>query len=512
MVENKYAVQMKGIVKTFGGEAVLDNVDLNLEKGTIHALVGENGSGKTTLMSILHGLYSYDSGLIYVNGEKVEFKGPKDAMNKKIRMAHQNFMFIDKFTVEDNIMLGNEKTNAIGIINRKVEAQKIKDIINKYSFDFDLKAKVETVTLGMKQKIEIARALYEDADVFIFDEPMATLDAKETDDLIKIFKKLKAEGKTVLLSTHRLDVILKCADKCTILKDSKVVGTFDTEGMDEQDLALRMFGRTVKFELEKKPFNPQKTVFFIKNLYVTDSRKILRVKDLSLNIRKGEILGIAGFDGNGQTELVEAIAGVRKVKSGTIAVNRVHIENKSPKFIRNNKVAVMHEERLARGLISGISIADNVILEKYKSPEFSRKGIIDYKKAAAFAEVLIEQYDIQPKNCAGMTPSALSGGNQQKLFLAREIANNPDVLVVSQPTKNVDMAAIEKINSIILEQRDKGKAVLLISYDIDEILCLSDRIAVMRNGEIIGDFERKDADKKSIQLLISGGKQNASSN
>lgn len=510
-ISSEYAVQMRNIVKTFGSSVALDNVSIDVKRGTIHAMLGENGAGKTTLMNILYGLYNADSGEIYLNGEKVDIKSPSVAIANKIGMVHQHFMLVQNFTVAQNIILGKEVTNKCGILDMKKAKRKIEQIIERYSLSVDPDAKIEEISVGMQQRVEILKALYRGADLLILDEPTAVLTPQEIEDLIAIMHKLIKDGKTIIIITHKLKEIKSSSEVCTIIRRGKYIDTVNVKETNQSELADKMVGRSVKLVVDKKPKEPGEVVFEIDNITVKNAmhENLNAVQNLSLKVRKGEIVGIAGVDGNGQKELVEAITSLIEVSEGTIKINGKEIQNTKVKNVIKNKIATIPEDRQKRGLVLDFPVAENTVLERYTEKPYSRKGILDFHQINNFAKKIIKDYDVRPEKCHKLPIRALSGGNQQKIIIGREIANNPDLLIAVQPTRGLDVGAIEYVHKTLVEQRDNGKAVLLISLELDEIMSLSDRVAVIYGGTIVGDFKREEIDENTIGLLMAGGTQNA---
>lgn len=494
---------MKDITKIFGNNKVLDSVNFELKKGEIHALLGENGAGKTTLMNILYGLYSPNGGEIYINGKQYSHLTPKIAVESGVGMVHQHFMLIEPFTVLENIVLGTEDTKGLFMDYTK-SREKVEKIVEKYGFSIDLDSKIEDITVGSQQKVEILKALYKGAEIIIFDEPTAVLTPQEIDDFIKICNNLKNEGKSIIIITHKLEEIKKMADYCTIIRRGKFIDKIDVPKSSEKELAEKMVGREVSFSVNKKDAVLGDVALEIKDLEVLDNRDLVAVKGLNLSIRKGEILGIAGVDGNGQSELIEAITGLRKVQKGSVSICGKDVTNKSAGEIIESGISTIPEDRHKRGLVLDFSVAENMILEKRNKAPFSSKGILNFKEINSYAQKMIEKFDIRP-NDPNAISRGLSGGNQQKIILAREIDNNPDLLIAAQPTRGLDVGAIELIHKYIVEQRDSGKAVLLISFELDEVMDLSDRIAVIYKGNIIGERLAKDADENELGFMMAGG-------
>lgn len=501
---NNSIVVMNNISKIFGSNKVLDSVNFELKKGEIHALLGENGAGKTTLMNILYGLYSPNGGEIYINSKKFDSMTPKIAVENGIGMVHQHFMLIEPFTVLQNIVLGTEDTKG-AFIDFEKSRVKVMKIIEKYGFNIDLNSRIQDITVGSQQKVEILKALYKGAQIIIFDEPTAVLTPQEINEFINICNNLKAEGKSIIVITHKLDEIKKMADYCTIIRRGKFIDKITVANSSEKELAEKMVGREVNFKVDKKDIEIGEIVLEIENLNVLDNRDLPVLNNLSLNVRRGEILGIAGVDGNGQSELIEAITGLRKVQSGNINILGKDITNKSVSDIIESGISTIPEDRQKSGLVLDFTIAENMILEKRNKEPFSKNGILNFKEINDYAKSMIDKFDIRPNDTQAIV-GGLSGGNQQKVILAREIDNNPDLLIAAQPTRGLDVGAIEIIHKYIVQQRDNGKAVLLISFELDEVMDLSDRIAVIYKGSIVGERLSKDANENDLGLMMAGGK------
>lgn len=501
----RYAVQMSGIVKTFGTFTALDHVDLTVQKGTIHAVLGENGAGKSTLMNVLYGLYQADEGQICLNGEPVVINTPNDAIAHGIGMVHQHFMLVDNFTVTQNIVLGSEVCGAAGILDMKKAREKVCQIIEQYGLEVDPDAKIEDISVGMQQRVEILKALYRGADILILDEPTAVLTPQEIDRLIQIMHDLTSAGKTIIVITHKLKEIKASSNTCTIIRRGQYVDEVAVADVTEEDLADMMVGHHVNLQVEKQPATPGKTVFEIHDLHVNDERGIETVKGLDLAVRSGEIVGIAGIDGNGQKELVEAITCLAKATSGKILVNGEEIQNTTPRNVIDHKVSTIHEDRQKRGLVLPFTVAENAVLEKYRTPEFGKLGMLDGAKMHEYTEQLIADYDVRPADCADKTAGGLSGGNQQKVIIAREVSNDPDVLIAAQPTRGLDVGAIEYVHKALVAERDRGTAILLISLELDEVMSVSDTIDVIYDGRITGTFKQGEVDENKIGLLMAGG-------
>lgn len=497
-------VRMVNITKAFGKIVANENINLKVHKGEVHALLGENGAGKTTLVNMLYGLLKPTSGEIFVRGEKLETFRPDVAIEKGIGMVHQHFMLVQPFTVVENIMLGMEKTKGPGILNREQAKKDVIALSEKYGLYVEPDAKIEDITVGMQQRVEILKALYRGADILILDEPTAVLTPQEIEELVSIIDSLTKQGKSIIIITHKLKEIKKMADYCTIIRRGKYIDTVKVSDVSESDLASKMVGREVSFEVEKEDKVAGETVLKIENLVVKDSRGIDAVKGLSLEVRKGEILGVAGIDGNGQSQLIEGITGLSKVESGHVYLNNKDITNKKPREIIESGIATIPEDRQKRGLVLDFSVSENMILENYGKAPFSKKGVLDYKRIKEYTKGLIERFDIRPDN-EDILASSLSGGNQQKVIIAREVTNNPDVLIAAQPTRGLDVGAIEFVHKSLVEQRDNDKAVLLISFELDEVINVSDRIAVLYDGQIVDILNANETDENEIGLMMAGG-------
>ncbi|MDY4041695.1 MAG: ABC transporter ATP-binding protein [Collinsella sp.] len=500
-----FAVQMRGIVKEFGTFRALDRVDLAVRRGSIHAVLGENGAGKSTLMNVLYGLYQADEGEILLNGEPVEISNPNDAIAHGIGMVHQHFMLVDNFTVTQNIILGDEVCGAAGVLDMGRAREAVARIIDEYGLEVDPDAKIEEISVGQQQRVEILKALYRGADILILDEPTAVLTPQEIERLIQIMRDLAAAGKTIIIITHKLKEIKASSDECTIIRRGTQVGTVTVADVDEGELAEKMVGHHVNLVVEKEPADPGEVVLSIRDLVVQDERGIDAVRGLTLSVRAGEIVGLAGIDGNGQRELVEAITCLTRAASGTVAVKGEEIQNTSVRNVHAHKVATIHEDRQRRGLVLPFTVAENAVLEQYRSPEFGRGGVLDRARMRSFAEGLIETYDIRPADCVDRPAGALSGGNQQKVIIAREVSGDPDVLIAVQPTRGLDVGAIEYVHRALVAERDRGTAILLISLELDEVMSVSDTIAVIYNGRIAGTFKQGEVDENRLGLLMAGG-------
>ena len=504
----EHVVEMLNIRKEFAGIVANDDITLQLRKGEIHALLGENGAGKSTLMSVLFGMYQPEGGKIKVRGKEVKITDPNVANDLGIGMVHQHFKLVENFTVTENIILGMEPKKFGLFLEKKSAAKKIEQLSKQYGLNVDPYAKIEDISVGMQQRVEILKMLYRDAEVLIFDEPTAVLTPQEIDELIAIWKSLVKEGKSIIIITHKLREIKEAADRCTVIRRGRYIGTCDVKETSEAEMAKMMVGREVSFKVEKIEAKPGEVICEIKNLNVNNNKKVLGLKDFSINIRKGEILGIAGVEGNGQTELVEAITGLRKVESGKILFNGQDITGLKIKERIEAGIAHIPEDRQKRGLVLEYSIEDNLILEKFKKAPYSNKyGILNRKAIREEAEKIIKDFDVRSGQGAISRAGALSGGNQQKAIIGREIELGPDLLIAVQPTRGLDVGSIEYIHKRLVEQRDAGKAVLLVSLELDEVLNVSDRIAVVNNGNLIGIVKSSETDEKEIGLMMAGVKK-----
>lgn len=502
MTQTEKVIEMIGITKKFGEFKANDNIHLNVKKGEIHALLGENGAGKSTLMNILSGLLEPTSGEIKVNGETVVIDSPDVANRLGIGMVHQHFMLVDKFTVAENIMLGKEK-HRFGFINDKQAEKDVQALSDQYGLKVDPKAEISSISVGMQQRAEILKTLYRGADILIFDEPTGVLTPQEIEELMDIMKALVKEGKSIILITHKLDEIKQVADRCTVIRRGKSIDTVDVKTTSQQELADMMVGRSVSFKVDKGPANPKEPVLSIKDLVVKEARGYDAVKNISLDVRGGEVLGIAGVDGNGQSELIQAISGLTKVESGTITLDGVDITNNKPRSITETGLGHIPEDRQKLGLILPMRLEENISLQSYYHEPFSKNGFLNHKEIKAYAKRLIEEFDV--RTTSEEEPAAsLSGGNQQKAIIAREIDRDPSLLIAAQPTRGLDVGAIEYIHKRLIEQRDKGKAVILMSYELDEVMNVSDRIAVMYDGNIIAIVDADQTSEKELGLLMAG--------
>ncbi|CKH39804.1 ABC transporter ATP-binding protein [Streptococcus pneumoniae] len=496
-------IEMRDITKVFGGFVANDKINLHLRKGEIHALLGENGAGKSTLMNMLAGLLEPTSGEIAVNGQVVNLDSPSKAASLGIGMVHQHFMLVEAFTVAENIILGSELTKN-GVLDIAGASKEIKALSERYGLAVDPSAKVADISVGAQQRVEILKTLYRGADILIFDEPTAVLTPSEIDELMAIMKNLVKEGKSIILITHKLDEIRAVSDRVTVIRRGKSIETVEIAGATNADLAEMMVGRSVSFKTEKQASKPKEVVLSIKDLVVNENRGVPAVKNLSLDVRAGEIVGIAGIDGNGQSELIQAITGLRKIESGSIELKGDSIVGLHPRQITELSVGHVPEDRHRDGLILEMMISENIALQTYYKEPHSKNGILNYSNITSYAKKLMEEFDVRA--ASELVPAAaLSGGNQQKAIIAREIDRDPDLLIVSQPTRGLDVGAIEYIHKRLIEERDNGKAVLVVSFELDEILNVSDRIAVIHDGKIQGIVSPETTNKQELGVLMAGG-------
>jgi general nucleoside transport system ATP-binding protein len=501
----EYVIEMLNIRKVFGNFVANDNITLQLKKGEIHALLGENGAGKSTLMNVLFGLYQPDGGEIRVKGQTVKISNPNVANDLGIGMVHQHFMLVDTFTVTENIILGSEPTK-LGKIDIKRAEQEVRELSERYGLAVDPTAKIADISVGMQQRVEILKTLYRGADILIFDEPTAVLTPQEIQELIQIMKALVREGKSIILITHKLKEIMEVCDRVTVIRRGKGIGTLNVADTNPNELAALMVGREVHFKTEKREATPGKDVLEIKDLVVKDARGVTVVNHLDLTVRAGEIFGIAGVDGNGQSELIEAITGLIKAESGSIKLNGKEILNLPPRKITEAGVGHIPQDRHKHGLVLDFPIGENIVLQTYYQEPYSKNGILNFKNIYDKARQLIKEFDVRTPD-EYTKARALSGGNQQKAIIGREVDRNPDLLIAAQPTRGLDVGAIEFIHKRLIEQRDQGKAVLLVSFELDEIMNVSDRIAVIYEGKIVAIVDPKEITEQELGLLMAGSKR-----
>ena len=508
MIDNQYAIEMVNITKKFPGIIANDNVTLQLKQGEIHALLGENGAGKSTLMSVLFGLYQAEEGEIRKNGQVVKIQNPNDANDLGIGMVHQHFKLVECFSVLDNIILGVEDSK-MGILQRDKARQKVMALSERYGLKVDPDALIEDISVGMQQRTEILKMLYRDNEILIFDEPTAVLTPAEIKELLQIMKNLAAEGKSILFITHKLNEIMEVADRCSVLRKGKYIGTVDVANTTKAELSRMMVGRDVEFAVQKEAARPDQVVLDVKNLTMASKlSKKNSVSDVSFQVRAGEIVCIAGIDGNGQTELVYGISGLEPVQSGSVHLCGNDITHAPIRKRSLGGMSHIPEDRHKHGLVLDYTLEDNMVLQRYFEPEFSDKfGFLRRKNIRTYAERLIEQYDVRSGQGPATVSRAMSGGNQQKAIVAREIDKDPQLLIAVQPTRGLDVGAIEYIHKQIVAQRDAGKAVLLVSLELDEVMTVSDRILVMYEGQIVGQLDPKTTTVAELGLYMAGAKK-----
>ncbi|MGM9959376.1 MAG: ABC transporter ATP-binding protein [Erysipelotrichaceae bacterium] len=506
-MEDNYVIEMRGITKIFPGIIANDHINLALKKGEIHALLGENGAGKSTLMSVLFGLYQPEEGQIFHNGKEVKVTDPNVATSLGIGMVHQHFKLVECFSVMDNIILGNEDTS-MGFIQKKKAREKVKKLSDTYGLHVDLDAKVSDITVGMQQRTEILKMLYRDNDILIFDEPTAVLTPQEIEELMQIMRNLKNEGKSILFISHKLNEIMAISDRCTILRKGKYIGTVNIKDTNKEELSSMMVGRDVKFAVDKTPAKPGKTVLKVQNLVVKSKlHKKNAVDGVSIHVNAGEIVCIAGIDGNGQTEFVHALTGLDKVESGEVIFMDEDITKKSIHYKNTHGFSHIPEDRHKHGLILDFTLEQNMVLQRYMESDFRKNGFIRFKEVRDYANKLIEEYDVRSGQGPATIARSMSGGNQQKAICAREMDREHDLLIAVQPTRGLDVGAIEAIHTKIVKKRDEGDAILLVSLELDEVMNLSDRIYVMYEGKIVGELDPKKTTVQELGLYMSGAKK-----
>lgn len=501
----KVAIEMRGITKRFPRVVANDNVDFKVYSGEIHALVGENGAGKSTLMKILYGLYQKDEGQIFIRGREMGIFSPSVAISQGIGMVHQHFMLIPPLTVAENVVLGQEPRKGKVFNDRKKAEKEVRHLSLKYGLRVDPQAKVQDLSVGLEQRVEIIKVLYRGAEILILDEPTAVLTPQEVEELFTIMRSLKEEGKTIIFITHKLKEVMETSDRVTVMRGGKAVGVVETRKTSKEKLAKMMVGREVLLKVEKKPPQLRGVVLEAKDLEAVNDRGLPALRGVSFKIRAGEILGIAGVEGNGQTELVEVLTGLRRLIRGKVTLWDRDTTNASPRKILESRVAHIPEDRHKRGLILDYSIENNLILGNHYRPPIARGARLNFKRISENASELIKRFDIRPAD-KELPVSSLSGGNQQKAIVARELSRQPQLLIASQPTRGVDIGAIEFIHRKILEERDKGKAVLLVSAELSEVMSLSDRILVIYEGKIVGAVDPKKTNETELGLMMAGAK------
>ncbi len=507
---SEYVIEMLHITKEFPGIVANDDITLQLKKGEIHALLGENGAGKSTLMSVLFGLYQPEKGEIRKDGQVVKIRDPNDANDLGIGMVHQHFKLVEIFSVLDNIILGVEPTKGpFGVLQKAEARKKVMELSERYGLMVDPDALVEDITVGMQQRTEILKMLYRENEVLIFDEPTAVLTPQEIEELMKIMKELTREGKSILFITHKLDEIMQVADRCTVLRKGRFIGTVDVKDTTKEELSEMMVGRKVQLVMEKTPCQPGESVLTVQNLTFRSKRhgKPL-VNDVSFNVRRGEIVCIAGIDGNGQSELVYTITGLLKPESGKIYLNNRDITHLSIRQRNESGMSHIPEDRHKHGLVLDYSLENNLVLKRYFHKKFSKNGFLQFREIRQYAEGLIDRFDVRSGQGPVTVARSMSGGNQQKAIIARELDMNNDLLIAVQPTRGLDVGAIEFVRKELLAQRDAGKAVLLVSLELDEVLEVPDRILVMYEGQIVGELDPRHTTAQELGLYMSGAQRN----
>lgn len=506
--QNDYVIEMRHITKEFPGIIANDDITLQLRRGEIHALLGENGAGKSTLMSVLFGLYQPEKGEILKDGKVVKINSPNDATALGIGMVHQHFKLVECFSVLDNIILGAEDT-ILGFTQKQKAKQKVLELSEKYGFNIDLKARIDEITVGMQQRTEILKMLYRDNEILIFDEPTAVLTPQEIDELMQIMRNLAAEGKSILFITHKLNEIMAVADRCTVLRKGKYIGTVNVADTTKEELSTMMVGHAVKFEVDKEPAQPKEAILEVENLCVRDKiHKKAAVKDVSFEVHAGEIVCVAGIDGNGQSELVYALTGLEPIDKGKIVLLGEDITKKSIRYRNVYGMSHIPEDRHKYGLVLDYTLEQNMVLQRYFEPQFQKGGFIKFSEVRKYSDMLVDKFDVRSGQGSVTVARSMSGGNQQKAIVARELDRPHKLLIAVQPTRGLDVGAIEYIHSQIVKDRDEGAGVLLVSLELDEVMNLSDRILVMYEGEIVGELDPKKTTVQELGLYMSGAKRN----
>ncbi len=498
-------LELRGITKQFPGVLANDNINLTLEQGEIHALLGENGAGKTTLVNILYGLYKPTRGEIFIKDQKVDIHGPTDAIRQGIGMVHQHFMLVPVLTVTENVMLGEESIHGGVFLDRKIVTQRIRDISERYGLKVDPGAYVKTLPVGIQQRVEIIKVLYRDANILILDEPTAVLTPQEVEELFSIIKSLVAQGVSLIFITHKLKEVLAVADRITVIRRGQTVGTTTPAETNEQSLAEMMVGRAVILTVKKKPAHPTEPTLVVENLCIKDDRQGIAVDDVSFEVKAGEVLGVAGVQGNGQTQLVEALTGLRQVESGTVKIDGQDATNATPRQITEFGVAHVPEDRQRDGLVLTYPLTANIVLNTYYLEPFAKNGVVNREEVRKITTKVVEEFDVRTPSI-DVPVATLSGGNQQKVIVGREFSRPIKLLIAAQPTRGLDVGSIEYIHGRIIEKRDEGTAVLLVSTELDEIRALSDRIAVMFEGKIVGILPANRVTKEQLGLLMAGSR------
>lgn len=506
--QNDYVIEMRHITKEFPGIIANDDITLQLRRGEIHALLGENGAGKSTLMSVLFGLYQPEKGEILKDGKVVKINSPNDATALGIGMVHQHFKLVECFSVLDNIILGAEDT-ILGFTQKQKAKQKVLELSEKYDFNIDLKARIDEITVGMQQRTEILKMLYRDNEILIFDEPTAVLTPQEIDELMQIMHNLAEEGKSILFITHKLNEIMAVADRCTVLRKGKYIGTVNVADTTKEELSTMMVGHAVKFEVDKEPAQPKEAILEVENLCVRDKiHKKAAVKDVSFEVHAGEIVCVAGIDGNGQSELVYALTGLEPIEKGKIVLLGEDITKKSIRYRNVHGMSHIPEDRHKYGLVLDYTLEQNMVLQRYFEPQFQKGGFIKFSEVRKYSDMLVDKFDVRSGQGSVTVARSMSGGNQQKAIVARELDRPHKLLVAVQPTRGLDVGAIEYIHAQIVKDRDEGAGVLLVSLELDEVMNLSDRILVMYEGEIVGELDPKETTVQELGLYMSGAKRN----
>ena len=505
---SEYAIEMLNITKRFPGILANDNITLQLRKGEIHALLGENGAGKSTLMSILFGMYQPEEGIIKKDGREVKIRNPNDANDLGIGMVHQHFKLVECFTVLDNIILGVEPTSAMGLLKKDEARQRVLELSQRYGLQVDPDAKISDITVGMQQRTEILKMLYRDNEILIFDEPTAVLTPQEIDELMQIMRNLRAEGKSILFISHKLAEIKAVADRCTVLRKGRYIGTVNTCDVTMEEMSSMMVGRNVNFHVEKKEAQPGEVILHVENMTVASkAHKNNAVKHVTFDVRAGEIVCIAGIDGNGQTEFVYGLTGLEPLAEGKIVFQGVDVSKTSIRERSIRGFSHIPEDRHKHGLVLDYTLEDDLVLQRYFEPEFNSLGFLRRDSIRQYAQKLIERFDIRSGQGPDTIARSMSGGNQQKAIIAREIDKAPKLLIAVQPTRGLDVGAIEFVHKEIVAHRDRGNAVLLVSLELDEVLDVSDRILVMYEGEIVGELDPKKTNPKELGLYMAGAKR-----
>ena len=502
----EYVIEMNHITKKFGAFKANDDITLQVKKGEIHALLGENGAGKSTLMSVLFGLYQPEEGQIKMNGQEVKINNPNDAKMLGIGMVHQHFKLVHNFTVLESIVLGHE-TVKNGVLKMEDARKKVMELSEKYKFKIDPDAYISDITVGMQQRVEILKMLYCDNEVLIFDEPTAVLTPQEVNELMKVMLQLVQEGKSIIFITHKLNEIKAVANRCSVLRKGKYIGTIDVAQTSKEEMSEMMVGRKVNFVVDKKEMNPGEPVLEVKNMTIHSKNKKDSVKNVSFSVRKGEILTIAGIDGNGQSELVYGITGLMPIDEGEIFLNQKNITKESIRQKCLDGLAHIPEDRHKDGLVLDYTLQENLVLQTYYTKEFQNRGFLKFDAIRQYAKKLIEQFDIRSAQGEDSVVRGMSGGNQQKAIIARELDRNPEIVIAVQPVRGLDVGAIEYIHKQLIAQRDSGKAVLLVSLELDEVMNVSDRILVMYEGEIVADLNPKNTTVEKLGLYMAGAKR-----